>query len=60
MIGDRRHDVEGARAHGVSAIAVIRGYGSREELELAGADRLVERFVELRAAVWESLGVAGA
>jgi phosphoglycolate phosphatase len=55
MIGDRRHDVEGARAHGVTSIGVAWGYGSREELELAGADRVVERFDELHAAVRESL-----
>jgi phosphoglycolate phosphatase len=59
MIGDRRHDVEGARAHGVTAIGVTWGYGSREELELAGADRVIEHFDELRAAVWDSLGGEG-
>lgn len=32
MIGDRRYDVEGARANGVDAAAVGYGYGSREEL----------------------------
>jgi phosphoglycolate phosphatase len=59
MIGDRRHDVEGARAHGLTAIGVTWGYGSREELELAGADRIVDQFEALRGAVWESLGDAG-
>lgn len=59
MIGDRHHDVEGARAHGVAAIGVTWGYGSREELELAGAQRVVEHQDELRGAIWESLGVAG-
>ena len=54
MIGDRRHDVEGARAHGVTAIGVTWGYGSREELEQAGADRVVEHLDELRSAVCES------
>lgn len=40
MIGDREHDVIGARANGVRSIGVLYGYGSREELEAAGADAL--------------------
>lgn len=56
MIGDRRHDIEGARAHGVRAVGVTWGYGSRDELELAGADRIVDQFEQLRAAVSESIG----
>lgn len=37
MIGDREHDVLGAKAHGLPCIGVLYGYGSREELEAAGA-----------------------
>ena len=37
MVGDRRHDVEGAAAHGIDTIGVTYGFGSREELERAGA-----------------------
>ncbi len=40
MIGDRKYDVEGAHRHGLPAIGVLYGYGSREELEKAGADLL--------------------
>jgi phosphoglycolate phosphatase len=47
MIGDRRHDVEGARANGLGAVGVLWGYGSRTELEEAGADVLVESMAEL-------------
>lgn len=32
MIGDRKHDLIGANANGVSGIGVLWGYGSREEL----------------------------
>ncbi len=32
MVGDRKHDVEGAAAHGIRTIAVTFGYGSVEEL----------------------------
>jgi phosphoglycolate phosphatase len=47
MIGDRRHDVEGAHAHGLGAVGVLWGYGSRAELETAGADALVASMAEL-------------
>lgn len=37
MVGDREHDILGAKANGLSSIGVLYGYGSREELETAGA-----------------------
>ena len=37
MVGDREHDVKAARAHGIAAVGVTYGYGSREELSEAGA-----------------------
>jgi len=40
MIGDREHDVRAARANGAQAIGVLWGYGSRAELERAGAHAL--------------------
>ncbi len=40
MIGDRRHDVVGAQANSVASIGVLWGYGSRRELEAAGAGRM--------------------
>ncbi len=42
MIGDREHDVVGARAVGVRTIAVLWGYGSREEIVAADPDWLIE------------------
>lgn len=42
MVGDRRYDVEGGRRHGLVTIGVTWGYGSREELERAGADHVVD------------------
>jgi phosphoglycolate phosphatase len=33
MIGDRKHDLIGARSNGLDAVAVGYGFGSREELE---------------------------
>jgi len=48
MIGDRSHDVIGARNNGLKAVGVLYGYGSREELEAAGADVVVETVEALR------------
>jgi phosphoglycolate phosphatase len=47
MVGDRRHDIVGARAVGMRSLGVLWGYGSRHELETAGADQLVERPADL-------------
>lgn len=40
MIGDRSHDIVGAKANGIDGIGVLYGYGSREELLEAGAMHL--------------------
>jgi phosphoglycolate phosphatase len=37
MVGDREHDIIGANKNGIDSIGVLFGYGSREELETAGA-----------------------
>ena len=47
MVGDRRHDIEGARANGVDSLGVLYGYGSREELLQAGADYLAEKVEDI-------------
>lgn len=47
MIGDRSHDVIGARANGLRSVAVLWGYGSRHELVESGADVLFESVAEL-------------
>ena len=40
MIGDRSHDIVGARNNGMTAIGVLYGYGSRQELMDAGAHHI--------------------
>jgi phosphoglycolate phosphatase len=40
MVGDRAHDIVGAKAHGVFPIGVLWGYGSSDELIAAGATTL--------------------
>lgn len=41
MIGDRKHDIEGAKACALSSAGVLWGYGNEQELRKAGADYLV-------------------
>ncbi len=48
MVGDREHDVLGAKEAGVASLGVLYGYGDREELERAGADIIAERVADLR------------
>lgn len=42
MVGDRRHDAEGARANDVRPVGVLWGYGSRRELIDAGVSGLLD------------------
>lgn len=48
MIGDRRHDVEAAKAHSVDSVGVLWGYGNQEELENEGATYIAVNANELR------------
>ncbi|MCI8972253.1 MAG: HAD family hydrolase [Lachnospiraceae bacterium] len=41
MVGDRKFDIEGARAHGITSVGVLFGYAPEGELEEAGADYIV-------------------
>lgn len=43
MIGDRRHDIIGAKQNRIKAVGVAYGFGGLEELTEAGADMIVER-----------------
>ena len=47
MVGDRKHDIIGAKAMGLPCAAVLFGYGSREEFEEAGADYIAETPAEV-------------
>lgn len=42
MIGDRKHDIEGAVKNGLKTIGVLYGFGDYEELKEAGADYIVK------------------
>lgn len=54
MVGDRRHDVEGARETGLPCIGVLYGYGGREELEKAGAAFIAEDMAALKRLLLEA------
>lgn len=43
MIGDRRHDIEGAVANGLTSVGVLWGIGDAPEQTAAGADALAAR-----------------
>jgi len=47
MVGDRCFDVDGGKANGIDTIGVCYGYGTREELESAGATYVVDTVDEL-------------
>lgn len=49
MIGDRCFDVSSGRSLGMDTIGVTYGYGSREELETAGAHRIADTVPALGA-----------
>lgn len=47
MIGDKEHDIIGAKACGVESIGVLYGFGEREELENHGATYIAEKVADL-------------
>lgn len=47
MVGDRKYDILGAKAVGIASIGVLYGFGSRKELEEAGADYIAATVEEL-------------
>ncbi len=47
MVGDRKFDVEGAKAFGIKCVGVSYGYATEGELEAAGADFITDELEEL-------------
>ena len=47
MIGDRRHDVEGAKLCGIDCLGVYYGFADPGELEKAGARYIVHTVAEM-------------
>jgi phosphoglycolate phosphatase len=42
MIGDRHYDINGAKEFSIDSLGVLYGFGTREELEKAGATYIAE------------------
>lgn len=47
MIGDRKHDILGAKAHAMPSIGALWGYGNADELMQAGASVIASRPIDL-------------
>jgi phosphoglycolate phosphatase len=47
LVGDRGDDMRAAKDHGLRAVGVTWGYGSKEELEAGGAEILLDSIPEL-------------
>ncbi len=47
MIGDRHHDIDGAKEHGLASAGVLWGFGSEDELRTAGANHIARTMDEL-------------
>jgi phosphoglycolate phosphatase len=59
MIGDREHDIFGARHHGIETISVRYGYARPGELEAAGPNAIAETMEDLAAIMGLTLAPAG-
>lgn len=59
MVGDREHDVIGAHENGMDCVGVLFGYGSREELEEAGAGETAGTVEELQEILLGYLSAKG-
>lgn len=49
MIGDRLHDIEGAKENEIESCGILFGYGDRAEHEKAGANYIAESVEELKS-----------
>lgn len=48
MIGDRKHDIRGAKKNNIASIAVTYGYGTKEELQEAEPTYFVESVEQIK------------
>lgn len=55
MVGDRKHDILGAKVHGMDSMGVLFGYGDLPELTEAGADYIAKDVKD----IGKILGVTG-
>lgn len=55
MVGDREYDVRGAHEVGLPCIGVTYGYGTRDELQSAGADAIADSTSEVAEIVLKGI-----
>ncbi len=53
MIGDRYHDINGAKSNGIASIAVTYGYGSINELSELQPDYIADSADEIEKILWK-------
>ncbi len=58
MVGDREHDVAGARVNAIAALAVAYGFGPPEELHAALPDAIAPSVAGLRAILLKAPGIS--
>lgn len=54
MVGDREHDIFGAKKNALRSVGVLYGYGNLEELRSAGADMIAESVPVLKKQLLDS------
>ncbi|MGT2911297.1 HAD family hydrolase [Streptococcus cameli] len=47
MVGDRKHDIIGAHTNHMNSVGVLYGFGSKEELQTAGATYLIQTLPDI-------------
>lgn len=58
MVGDRKFDIQGAKAHSLTGIGVSFGYAAPGELEQEGADAVADTMEQLEELLTADAGVA--
>ena len=57
MIGDRHHDINGAKLNGLASVGALWGYGEEGELHLAEADALASHPEEVAEVLADMFGL---
>ena len=52
MVGDRKFDIDGAKGAGIKTVAVLYGFGSREEFMEHEAEYIVKNTAEVRKIIF--------
>ncbi len=55
MIGDRHHDIVGAKKNGLTSIGVLYGFGDEAELREAGADHIAATVQEIGEIIFNEI-----